>query len=400
MASIINYALSAKDSFAERPLCRVDSLCFSWLAYLRFPDELGVSSIEGVRIADLNDASLRSKLVASLHSLQNSSMLVQAMALSPRFRDVRVCLYEAESSEAEGKQFAATSFVLPDGVGAYVAFRGTDDTVLGWKENFRLIGVTPVPAQEHALRYLEQVTTIMPGPLWVGGHSKGGNLAEYACHHASDVVRQRVVMCFTHDGPGFRPELRAKGTWYDDVPVEKTVPRESLVGMLFERSQQGLIVVRSSETGVMQHAPFSWEVRGNDFACEQGMDYDAWRLSQRLNDWLADMDSGACAAFANLLAWLVDATGETSFSALLQRWSSNERVMRAALDAAPAEDRELFERAMDDLVTTLLLGSKQEHGIDQDESPRGTADAASRKIEDLTARANDHFAKLDRLTGK
>ena len=130
------------------------------------------------------------------------------------------------------------------------------------------------------------------------------------------------------------------------------------------------------------------------------MDYDAWRLAQRLNDWLCDMSAEQCERFAELLGWLVDVTAEPTFSSLLRRWSTNRNAMRAALAAAPAGDRALFERTMDDLVTTVLLGSRQEHGITDDDSHVGTANAAARKLEDLTARANDHFAKLDRLTGR
>ena len=399
MANIIDYARLATGSFAQRPLCRVDSLCLSWLAYLRYPATLGADSFEGVRLADLADPALLPLELSSLHDTERSEQLVRAVAASPRFGEVRAYLHASESDEEEGKQFSATAFRLPDGLGTYVAYRGTDDSLVGWKENFRLACATAVPAQRRALSYLDQLAYVVDGPLWAGGHSKGGNLAEYACRMATDEVRERIVACYTHDGPGFRAEVRADEGWHDDVPVHKTVPRAALVGMLFERSQQGITVVRSSAAGVMQHAPLSWEVGGTDFVCEQGMDYDAWKLAQRLNDWLCDMSAERCERFAELLGWLVDVTAEPSFSSLLRRWSTNRNAMRAALAAAPADDRALFEQTMDDLVATVLLGSRQEHGITDDDTPAAAASAAARKIEDLSARANDHLAKLERLTG-
>ena len=360
MGNIISYAREAQDTFAERPFCRVDALCLAWLAYLRLPQELGVGTRAGVRLVDLCDERLIPAMTSSLHDAESSRELLVAMAASPRFANVRACLHVAETDESEAMQFAATTFVLPEGAGSCITFRGTDNTLLGWKENIRLACAASVPSEDRAVSYLEEVAFLVDGPLWVGGHSKGGLLAAYACAHASGAVRTRVQKCFSHDGPGASPELRASATWHDDVPFEKTVPRESLVGMIFERSQDGFVVVRSSEIGPLQHSPFSWEVRGDDFVCEQGLSYDAWRLSQRLNDWLEEMGPQQRSSFAELLCWLMDVTGETSFSGLLERWSSNSQAMREALGRAPEADRELFARAMDDLVATLLLGSRQE----------------------------------------
>ena len=398
MASIVNYVLSATDTFEERPLGRVDSLVLSWLAYYRFPEGLDTKSLAGVRMADLTEGDLGSKLAANVHDASNSSTLLQALSLSPRFRDVRVCLHLEDSDADEGYQFSATTFVLPGGV-AYVAFRGTDNTTVGWKENFRLACPEPVGAQRLAAAYLWQVAEQVGGPLVVGGHSKGGNLAAYACAMADDEVRGRILQCYSHDGPGLHPALREAPGWHDDVPVEKTVPRESLVGMVFERSQERLVVVRSSAEGVMQHSPFSWEVRGNDFVLEQGLSYDAWRLSQRLNDWLEEMGPEACTSFVRQLSWLGDATGEASFSGLLGRWSSNRQAMRAALAAAPEEERRSFERTMDDLATTLLLGSAREHERPEVGSPEA-ASAAARTVEDLSARVSDSLSRIDQYLGR
>ena len=397
MPTIVDYVLRERDTFAERPLCRVDSLCLSWLSYLRFPVESTARSAEGVSLADLDRDEWRLKMVAALHDSDTSEALLRAMAASPRFSGVRVALHVDERNDEEGKQFSATTFLLPGG-GAYVAFRGTDDSIVGWKENFGLACSVGIPAQVSALAYLQLAALSEDGPLWVGGHSKGGNLAVYAARKAPDQVRSRVRACFTHDGPGFCPEAVAAGGWHDDVTVDKTIPTESLVGMLFEKNQQGFAVVKSSEQSIMQHSPLSWQVEGHDFACVAGMDYSAWKLVRRLNDWLAEHDTASRLAFANTLAWLADVTAETSFSSLIQRWQGNSEAMRAALDAAPAEEREAFEATMEDLVTTLLLGSATEY----DRSPKTPTQAsasAERQVDDLTAKFNSKLADLERRTG-
>ena len=397
MPTIIDYALREKDTLSERPLCRVDSLCLSWFSYLRFPVESTARTAQGVSIADLDNEAWNLKMVAALHDSDASTKLLKAMAASPRFRDIRVALHVDERNDEEGKQFSATTFLLPDG-GAYVAFRGTDDSVVGWKENFGLACSPGIPAQVSSLAYLQLAALSADGPLWVGGHSKGGNLAVYAARKAPDQVRARIQACFSHDGPGFCPEALATGGWHDDVSIDKTIPTESLVGMLFEKNQQGFAVVKSSEQSIMQHSPLSWQVNGRDFACVAGMDYSAWKLVRRMNDWLSEHDTASRTAFADMLGWLVDVTAETSFSSLIQRWSGNSEAMKAALAAAPAGERAAFEDAMEDLVTTLLLGSATEWSREP-KTPTQAAASAERQVDDLTARFNSKLADLERRTG-
>ena len=400
MGNIISYAREAQDTFAERPFCRVDALCLAWLAYLRLPQELGVGTRAGVRLVDLCDERLIPAMTSSLHDAESSRELLVAMAASPRFANVRACLHVAETDESEAMQFAATTFVLPEGAGSCITLRGTDNTLLGWKENMHFVCMRAIPAQRRAVAYVEQTVEELGGTIWVSGHSKGGALGVYACGMAREEIQAQIDCCYCFDGPGMSPQVRKDASWHDGVVVIKVVPRASLVGMLFERSQQELVVVSSSAEGVMQHAPFSWEVRGGDFVGVQGLDYDAWKLSQRVNDWLEAMAPAEREDFSGLLSWLIDVTGEPSFSALLRRWSLNAKAMRAALEAAPAGDRELFGRVMDDLVATVLLGSRRELGLEDDDTPKGSAGAAARKLEDLTAKVNDRLSKLDRLTGR
>ncbi len=398
MATIVDYVRSANEGFDRRPLGRVDSLCLSWLAYLRLPEELEAACGEGVRLSQLADDEARHRLVATMHDAEETMRMLDALAASPRFAGVRVGGCLADSSDEPVRQFAGMTFSLPDGGGTYVSFRGTDDTVFGWKENFRLVSDEPVASQVSAAAYLNRVGRVATSPLYVGGHSKGGNLAVYACGMVRDGVRSRIETCFSHDGPGLNPQLVELTGWQGGVAIDKTVPRESLVGMLFERSQDGLTIVRSTAQGPRQHAPLSWEVSGDDFVCERGLDYDAWRLSQRLNDWLEAMGARDCACFAELLSWLLDVTGETTFSGLLRRWSMNSAAMREALAAAPFEDRTLFERVMGDLVATVALGSAQEHARPEAGTPEA-AGSAARRVEDLSAHVDDRLSRIDRYLG-
>ena len=113
MASIVDYAHTAHDPFSGRPFCPVDALCLSWLAYLRFPVEFGVDNRAGARLVDLADPRLLTRMTTLVHNSEQTLALFEAMAASPRFANVRACLYASESDEDELLQFSAVTFVLP-----------------------------------------------------------------------------------------------------------------------------------------------------------------------------------------------------------------------------------------------------------------------------------------------
>lgn len=130
-----------------------------------------------------------------------------ALAASPRFRAVEVGLYLSEFDPAREMQFAAMTFFYRDAF-AFVGFRGTDESIVGWKEDFNMAYAMPVPAQDQASRYLAAAAPYLPERIIVGGHSKGGNLAEYAALHAPADVQNRIVRVYNLDGPGFKEDVR------------------------------------------------------------------------------------------------------------------------------------------------------------------------------------------------
>lgn len=130
-----------------------------------------------------------------------------ALAASPRFRAVEVGLYLSEFDPAREMQFAAMTFFYRD-MFAFVGFRGTDESIVGWKEDFNMAYAMPVPAQDQASRYLAAAAPYLPERIIVGGHSKGGNLAEYAALHAPADVQNRIVRVYNLDGPGFKEDVR------------------------------------------------------------------------------------------------------------------------------------------------------------------------------------------------
>lgn len=125
-----------------------------------------------------------------------------ALAASPRFRNIQMLGYTEQFDAAEEKQFAAVCFQITPDL-CYIAFRGTDSTLVGWKEDFNMAFKCPVPSQKTAVRYLTDAARHCRGKILVGGHSKGGNLAVYAAVKCSEDIQKRIERVYSHDGPGF-----------------------------------------------------------------------------------------------------------------------------------------------------------------------------------------------------
>lgn len=396
MSNIIEYVERNHASFAEKPLTRVDSLVFSWLAYLRIPESNPASlTPEGTSLAELAAPSNLLDLVAPLHDPWQSEALLKACAASPRFANVKVCLGVDEWSRTAEKQFCALTFKMAEG--AYVAYRGTDDTIVGWKENFNMAFQTQTPAQAEATAYLERVARETEGPLWVGGHSKGGNLAVYAVQTCDALMRLRVERCFAHDAPGFTDQTAMQPGWGGaDSLIDRTIPEESLVGLLLGNHGADPVIVRSTNPGILQHAAFSWVVDGEDFATAGALSYDSYRRNKRLHAWLSTLSNEERERWVEIFYKLVQAMGEVTFSGLVDSISNGSlQFALQRLDNLPVEDRDFFLEKSEDLVATLLLGAAPTNP----ETPTERADDAVDKVDDITARFNDRAAKLDKLLG-
>jgi hypothetical protein len=260
---------------------------------------------------------------------------MESMLEGARYRDIRMLQYLDETDSAQGLQLAAMTFLLPDD-SAYVAFRGTDSTVVGWKEDFYFSFLPETEGQRRAIRYLNQVGAEVKGTLRVGGHSKGGNLAVYAGMMCLPATRARLATCFSHDGPGFSAQTMADPRWQHTARlIDKTIPQSSVIGMIFENQASALTVVRSTNPGIMQHSPFSWVVDGPDFAVEKAVSYDAYRTNKRVSAWLRTMTPEQLGTFVEVLYKLVQATGEGPSKKQAEASAARDAV--AVLAAQPTE---------------------------------------------------------------
>lgn len=370
--NIVDYVRTQLDTFEERDVCRLDSLVLSQLAYLRLPEGVASSDEDAVPLKDLFRADWFDAMCSKVYDPKSSLELLTAVAASPRFREVLVSGYVSKVNEVAEQQFSAMTFTLYEDA-TFVAFRGTDNTLVGWKEDFNISFSTSIPSQKSALRYLERVAGRTHGKLWCGGHSKGGNLAVYAGVMSTPTTRERIVRCFSHDGPGFSNETMSDPRWVDAaVLVDKSIPQSSLVGMIFERQENDYSVVRSQSKGFSQHDPFSWEVEGCDFVVEEQIGYGARHVDSTVNEWLATTSTEERERFVDAIFTVIGAAGQDSFADIKATWrTSMPKMAMAARDLDPRDRKIVMEAAVE--LVGAVIPSITKLGLDWLVPPDSTA---------------------------
>jgi hypothetical protein len=253
-------------SFGNVPLCPVDALILSMLSYLNF-DGIVPSDVraEPVRILDVSQkyAARPSITGRKAFGIEDCESLLAQLAKSERFGSLRVLGAQKNSDRESGVQFGAVSFLLP-GQRIFVAFEGTDDTIVGWKEDFRMSYECPVPAQKEALLYLSTVAAAYPQRrIYVGGHSKGGNLAMYALAGLEAEKRLQIEHVWIMDAPGFAPDVFdvSRLDWFRGITT-RLVPEFCIISRIYEVAFEDTVIVECMGTALMEHDLINWQLDG------------------------------------------------------------------------------------------------------------------------------------------
>lgn len=232
--------------------------------------------------------------------------LLKKTSEAPRFKDLLLTKYINKIDYEKQQQFAALTIVLPDS--CYVAFRGTDDTIVGWKEDFNMAFMTVVPSQLDAVKYLEGVAADIKGGIMVGGHSKGGNLSVYSALHCSDSVKDRLITVYNNDGPGFSKKV-IDTEEYAKISdrVRTIIPESSVVGIMLEHDEK-FSIVKSTQPGLLQHDSFSWEVLGTKFIAADERSQYSEISDTAMRTWLGEMDTDERILFVDTLFDILEST--------------------------------------------------------------------------------------------
>lgn len=292
MGNIMDYISWRGDlSFEQSQFNEVDNLILACFSYVNLDGISAVTKQKGIGLKKLTKEFMKlhtmKELEADKSFIRLAPFMMMEMAKSVRFGKCVVRNYVNDIVTEAEQQFAAMEIVLEDGT-SYVSFRGTDDTIIGWKEDFNLsTGV--VPAQKRAIEYLQKISGHTDGMLRVGGHSKGGNLAIYGSVMCKS-AHEKILEIYSNDGPGFSREFQELPETKEMMPkIIRIIPEYSIIGTLLEHEKEPVIVASSSK-GLLQHDGFSWEVQGPALVRRDSLNKTALRFIEILHKWIDGMD--------------------------------------------------------------------------------------------------------------
>lgn len=293
--TIIEYLEQEFEYISNFQFNEIDALILSQLSYLNLGALVSGLKIDRkwIYITDLYKAEFFETLVDKTLTPELNLKLLKAICASPRFRDVKINYFENNFDNKTQEQFCAVTFMLPDHH-KIIAYRGTDLSIIGWKEDLNMLFTSPVPSQKSAVKYLEKVAkktkTQLVEDITLVGHSKGGNLAVYSNAFCKAKIHKRIKAVYNLDGPDFPNDILKNAEYISEQDkIIKIVPEGSMVGILFENNRPPKII-KSNNLGFLQHDPFSWRCDGFEFVASTKFDENINYLDKTLNAFIYNLD--------------------------------------------------------------------------------------------------------------
>lgn len=355
MANMTDYIKWRGDVGMDKiPFGEVDALILCQLSYLNF-DGIVPSDFSrtltlrqaAYDFARADDYETRSDVGALINP--DTVQLLQLAGESERFGEIGLCGFINKVELEREEQFSAVTFTRGKNLN-FVAFRGTDDNIVGWKEDFNLAFMDTVPSQSDALAYLGETAQYLRGTIMVGGHSKGANLALYSAVNIPKKIQSRISAVYANDGPGFKKEFfeRAEFAAIKDR-LHAYVPQLSIVGMLFSHAD-GYITVDSDGRGIRQHDPFTWHILGAHFVELVGLDEESVYISQTVNGWFNALTQTQRELFVQTLFGLLKNVDVRTNSEFTENFGENLFKLLKAATKVDSETREAVMKTVKLLV--------------------------------------------------
>ena len=344
-------------SFEERAFSEIDALVLTELEYLPLEkvvpsDENGENFVTVKEIAEYMQEHKQELFDENpMMITQERHELSQVIVDAPRFQSLKFFGVVSEWDKDTTKQFAAVTVEVEPSV-RLVVFRGTDETLIGWKEDFLMTYSPLVAAQTDAKEYLAKQASLWGGDLMVSGHSKGGNLAIYAAATQVEDVQLRIVDIFCFDSPGlYRSVLETKG-YQNIVPLAmRYIPQDSLVGLMLE-SEVPYVIVKSNATGAMQHSAMTWEIEDGQFIKMEKLTKNSQLNDQTFKKWTESVSDEELELFWNVFFELLFSVGIDTVNDLYGQFMHYLQEFLKAAGNMDEEKRELLTRIALLLVST------------------------------------------------
>ena len=349
MTNLLDYLVWRGDlSFVQDPFNEVDNLILAELCYFDFGEVIEKGEVISLETAVRRYLKLYPRGTHKLGLLMSPAFddFLLLAAQSARFAEIKLSFPASIIKKQPAMQFAAITYDLPTGE-LYIAFRGTDDHIVAWKESLSLAVKDEIPAHKAAAAYLKAVLQKRKEKLYVGGHSKGGNLAMYAALKTEVSYRDRIIKIYNNDGPGFRQDQSENEAFL--AMKEKLwwiTPYLSLVGAMLEHGESAEVIESAGKGLLLQHDAFTWRVRGNSFVRLPTRSDESRKLENAVKSWTEKLGAKEQKHFIDTLYHLLTSSGAETLSEIGEDKIRAAYKATATLFTLKKETRELVAHAL------------------------------------------------------
>lgn len=350
MANVLDYLKWRGDlSLDENPFNEVDAMVLARISYIPFDGIVAANFKERILLKEAAEVFLNRKDSTEKILWHTDLEFLSLLSTSKRFGNMELSGYVNQIDEELEKQFCAVTVKMKNQT-YYVSYRGTDSTLVGWKEDFNMTFMTPIPSQQSAYEYFTTAAEMLPGEFFLGGHSKGGNLAVYAAAMCGCNNQKRIIEVYNFDGPGFEHNFHSQEGYISVSDKIRTyIPQSSIVGMLLDHEEEYMIV-KSSRAGIMQHDLYSWEIMGKAFIKQDELAKESRILDISLKEWVSGMNYEQRQQLVDAIFMIFRDTGASTMEELMSQWYKNIGSVIASLKSMDNKDKKNMMRTFQSLI--------------------------------------------------
>mgnify|MGYP002561855300 CR=1 FL=1 len=349
MANVCDYVRWRGDLTLEQSeFNEIDNLILARFSYFPF-DKI----IRKNEIATIKELSRRfsNQDVTKLPILWKDDVeLFPLMGNSKRFGGMLATKYINKIDAEQEKQFSAITVLMPDDT-IYVSYRGTDNTIVGWKEDFNMSFKSHIASQISAKQYLEEIAKEYPSSkIIIGGHSKGGNIAVYAATFASKDVKDRIINVYNNDGPGFCEDVIETAEYQEILSrVHTYIPQSSIIGRLMNHKEK-YTIVESVQKGIMQHDLYSWQLLGKEFVTLKKLTNESEFIDKTIKDWLENVEPEKREQVIDAVFEILNTTEAQTMKELKANWFANAKTILGTYKTIDNDTKEMVWQTVNELL--------------------------------------------------
>lgn len=333
-----------KDAFNE-----IDGLILSRLSY--FPFEQLTKENEEITIEEFAKRFEQTDKTTLRILWEDDKELIPLIGKSERFGKMIVTNIANKFNKEEERQFFAVTVLMPDNT-IFVSYRGTDDTLVGWKEDFNMSFKSHIASQLDSVKYINEVARKYKQKIRIGGHSKGGNLAVYSATFADKSAKKRIINVYNNDGPGFMEEITENDEYKQAIcKVHTYIPQSSVIGRLLNHEEK-YTIVQSVQKGLMQHDLYSWQLEGKKFVSLAEVTNGSQFVDKTIKGWLNEIEPKQREAVVDAIFEIINTTDANSFKEIREKLFTDVRLMLKKYQSLDDESKKMIMEFFQILIRT------------------------------------------------